>query len=192
MKARFIKKSDRLVVIGTSAGGIHALKIILEGINRDFNIPVVIVIHRLKNVKSHMESVLQASTSVPIKEAEEKEKIQRGNIYIAPANYHLLIEEDGSFSLSVDELVNFSRPSIDITLVSASEVYKEKAIGIILTGANADGAYGLQSIHENGGVTVVQLPEEAQVNTMPLEALKAVPGAQKLSLRAISQFLNEL
>ncbi len=192
MKAKYTKNSDALVIIGTSAGGIHALKAIFQAMDPGFHLPIVVTIHRLKNVKSHMESVLQASTDLLVKEAEEKEVIRPGHIYISPANYHLLVEKDKSISLSVDELVNFSRPSIDVSFVSASEVYGENIIGIILTGANADVAKGLQSIYENGGLTMVQNPASAQVDTMPAEALKTTPEAIVLTLDEISAFLNNL
>ncbi len=192
MKVKFTKSSETLVIIGTSAGGIHALKTIFHGVYPGFRLPIIIVIHRLKNVKSHLEGVLQASTDLLVKEAEEKEFIRPGHVYLVPANYHLLIESDRSISLSVDELVNFSRPSIDVSFVSASEIYGPDVIGIVLTGANADGSKGLQSIAENGGLTIVQDPETAQVGTMPEEALKAVPQAKVMTLKDISTFLNTL
>ncbi|MGB0176856.1 MAG: chemotaxis protein CheB [Owenweeksia sp.] len=192
MKVNFTKSSDALVIIGTSAGGIHALKSLFQAMQPGFRLPLVVAIHRLKNVKSHMESVLQASTDLLVKEAEEKEFVKPGHIYLTPANYHLLIEEDKSISLSVDELVNFSRPSIDVSFVSASEVYGPNVIGIVLTGANADGAKGLQRISENGGVAIVQDPSTAQVDTMPSEALKMVPDAKVLTLENIAAFLNNL
>ena len=152
--------------------------------------PIVVVLHRLKNVQSKLEDVLQLSSKIPVKEAEDKQPIKPNTIYLAPGNYHLLVERDHSFSLSVSEKVNFSRPSIDVTFISVGEVYGENALGIVLTGANPDGANGLQFIADNGGEAIVQDITEAQVSVMPQSALMVTPGARELKLQEIGKYIN--
>ncbi len=144
----------------------------------------------MKNVQSRLDEVLQYSSKITIKEAEDKEQIAANTIYLAPSNYHLLVERDHTLSLSVSEPVNFSRPSIDVTFISVGEVYREKATGIILTGANRDGAAGLQFIEDHGGECIVQDPAEAQVDVMPLSALASVPSAKKLKLQDIVKYIS--
>lgn len=186
-KTGSIKESVELIVIGSSSGGISALRSILTALPADFSIPLVLIVHRLKNVRNHLHDLFQGFTSLKVKEVEEKEKIRPGYVYIAPANYHLLIESDRSFSLIVDEPVNFSRPSIDVSFVSAAEVYRQNLLGILLSGANDDGAKGLLSIYENKGKVYVQDPEEAQVQTMPQAALNLLSGTKGLKLSEIAE-----
>ena len=127
-----------------------------------------------------------------VKQAEEKESIQGGTVYIAPPNYHLLIEDDHTFSLSVDNAVNYARPSIDVLFESAADVYGSDLIGVILTGNNDDGSQGLKKIKRNGGLTIVQTPESAEADGMPQAALEAVIPEYMLSLEAIGPLLNAL
>lgn len=192
MNPKFTGKPDKAIVIGTSAGGVHALKQLLGLLGAECTIPIIVVIHRLKNVESKLADVLRYFSQLTIKEAEEKEELALGTVYLAPSNYHLMLEEDSTLSLNLDERVNFSRPSIDVTLVSFSEVYKDSLVSIILTGANADGAYGLKVAYENGGTAIVQKPEEAQVPVMPTQAIKAVPSAQRMSIAEIAKYLTQL
>jgi two-component system chemotaxis response regulator CheB len=192
LKTKFTDELNKVIVIGTSAGGINALKPLLSSLKKDFKHPIIIVIHRLKNVKSHLVSVLQTFCTLKVKEAEEKEFLQAGYVYVAPSNYHLMLETDLYFSLIVDELVNFSRPSIDVSFVSFSEVLKDKLLGIVLTGANADGAIGAKAIFENGGQVWVQEPETAYVQTMPKAALEQVPKAYVYPLKKIMRALQTL
>ena len=189
-KAESIKRSDNIIVIGASAGGINALRSIFEKLDRPLNCPVLVIIHRLKNVRSRMDEVLRYSTKLKIKEAEDKEPLQDGVIYIAPGNYHLLVERDGHIALSVSERVNFSRPSIDVTFMNVAELYGKRASGIILTGANEDGAHGLEAISRFGGKTIVQNLEEAQVAVMPEAALRLSPRSKQMSLNEIAQYLS--
>lgn len=191
-KTKFIENPNRAIIIGTSAGGIHTLKAIISKLPKDFAFPIVIVIHRLKNVKSHLVQVLQSFSKLEVKEAEEKEQMLGGKIYVAPSNYHLLLEDDSSFSLTVDEVVNFSRPSIDISFISFGEVLKEKLLGIVLTGANSDGARGLKSIQQNGATVWVQDPDDAYVSSMPRAAIALVPDAKRLTVDEIARELQEL
>ena len=127
-----------------------------------------------------------------VKQADEKEKIVPAMIYIAPPNYHLLVEDDRTFSLSVDELVNFSRPSIDVLFESAADAYGKRLIGIILTGANSDGSNGLKKIKECGGMAIVQDPESSEADTMPRAAIKATKVDYVLPLEEIGTFLRKL
>lgn len=151
---------------------------------------MLVVIHRLKNVRSRMDEVLSFATKLNIKEAEDKEPLQNGTIYIAPGNYHMLVERSGHISLSVSERVNFSRPSIDVTFINIAEIFADKATGIILTGANEDGAYGLAAIDRNGGNTIVQNPKEAHMDVMPLAALNLTPNSAQFTLDEIIQHLS--
>ncbi len=151
----------------------------------------MIVIHRLKNVKSHLTEVLQNFTKLKVKEAEEKEEIKPGHIYVAAANYHLLLEEDFCFSLCVDEVINFSRPSIDVSFVSFAQVVQNNLLAIILTGANSDGAHGLAQVFEFDGEAWVQDPNEAYVASMPREALRLVPNAKSMTIPEMSSKLRE-
>lgn len=182
---------NKIIIVGTSAGGIHTLKSLLAGLKKSFPCPIVIVIHRLKNVKSHLVDVLQNFTKLEVKEIEEKESIKAGYVYVVPANYHLLLEDDFSFSLIVDEVINFSRPSIDVSLVSFAQVVQNNLLAIILTGANADGAQGLAMVKEFDGEAWVQNPEEAYVASMPREALKLVPNAKSMTIPEMSAKLRE-
>ena len=191
LKVEFIKKSDKIIVIGASAGGINALRYIFEKLEAPLKCPMLVVIHRLKNVRSRMDEVLGFATKLNIKEAEDKEPLEAGTIYIAPGNYHMLVERSGHISLSVSERVNFSRPSIDVTFISVAEIYGSKATGIILTGANDDGAYGLASIGRNGGKTIVQNPKEAHMNVMPLAAIELSPNSQQMTLNEIARYLSD-
>ncbi|MGZ5244595.1 MAG: chemotaxis protein CheB, partial [Bacteroidia bacterium] len=153
----------KLIVIGGSAGSIDAIIRIIPKLSKDFSIPIVIVLHRKASKESSISAILQHRTSLKIKEAEEKEKITNGTVYFAPPDYHLLIESDNTFSLDASEKIHFSRPSIDVTFESAAGQYKQKLIGILLTGANDDGAKGIKDIAHYGGFTIAQEPNTAEV-----------------------------
>lgn len=177
-------------MIGCSAGGILALKELFGGLTKTLSCPIVVVIHRLKNVQSKLEDVLQNSSLCPIKEAIDKEPLEPNTIYLAPSDYHLLVERDQTFSLSASEKINFSRPSIDVTFTSVAEAYGARATGVVLTGANRDGANGLRIISQLGGKAIVQNPEEAHVDVMPRSALLLSPDARQLKLSEIGEYLN--
>ena len=164
----------RAIVVGTSAGGFDALRRMFKWLDADFPLPILIVQHMSPGSNDFMARSLDLICGLRVREAEEKEKIMPGNIYIAPANYHLLVEEDETLALSTDAKVNFCRPSIDVLFDSAVEVYHERLIGVILTGANSDGTRGLENIKKAGGMTIVQDPKEAEVNIMPRSALEKV------------------
>ncbi|GGA85248.1 chemotaxis protein CheB [Puia dinghuensis] len=160
------------VVIGVSAGGLAALSGILKELPVDFALPVIIIQHRSREERTLLEEVMQAKCRIRIKQADEKERIERSVVYFAPADYHLLIEKDRSFSLSRDMPVNFSRPSVDVLFMAASEVYGDRLIAMILTGAGKDGAEGVRAVRQRGGLTVAQDPEDAFFPDMPRAAIE--------------------
>jgi two-component system chemotaxis response regulator CheB len=167
-------KKYKAVVIGVSAGGMKALKILLKDLPQDFQLPIIIVQHISPDSDSIWISLLEKNGSIKMKEADEKEKIENGVVYFAPPNYHLLIERDYTFSLSADKRVNFARPSVDILFESAANAYGSELIGMILTGANNDGASGLKKIKDMGGLTIVQDPTSAEARFMPEAAIEEV------------------
>jgi len=182
----------QMIVIGGSAGAFHVILSILEGLDRSISIPIVIVLHRLKNIESSLEPILQNHTHYQVKEIEDKDIIKDGFLYLAPANYHVLLEEDLSFSLDVSEPVNFSRPSIDVTFESFSNVLKEKCCAILLSGSNSDGVKGLKQIAENNGITIIQDCEEAEFSTMPKSAKAIYQYHDELTTtKIINAFNNE-
>src|SRR3954466_1607466 len=146
----------RAVVIGGSAGSFQGIVKILAAIPSDFPLPVIMALHRLKHVRHGFVEALSLKSTLPVVEPEDKESIRKGTVYLAPANYHLSIELGNSFSLSTEDMVNSSRPSIDITLNSAAYVYRNKLVGILLSGANRDGGMGMKNIVDKGGYTIVQ------------------------------------
>jgi two-component system chemotaxis response regulator CheB len=157
------KRKYDAVVIGSSAGGLNALKTIFQGLDGTFPLPVIIVQHISPDSDNYLIHILNDMNKLKVKEADEKESPVAGTAYIAPPNYHLLVESDGTFTLTVDERVNYARPSIDVLFETAAEAWRGKLIGIILTGANNDGSKGLKRIKELGGLAVVQDPETAEV-----------------------------
>jgi two-component system chemotaxis response regulator CheB len=180
------------VVIGVSAGGLFALSRILEELPVDFQLPIVVIQHRSKDERSLLEDLLQSKCKIKIKQADEKEKIETGLVYIAPSGYHLLIEKDRSFSLSCDALVNFSRPSIDVLFETAAEAYEDKLIGVILTGANKDGAAGIQAIRKRGGTTIAQNPASAMFPCMPRAAIDTGSVQYIFDLKEVNDFLLDI
>jgi len=179
-------KHYKAIVIGVSAGGLKALIEILSALPQEFPVPVIIVQHRDSSSSSRLEEILNQRTAITVVQAEEKARSAAGRVYLAPGNYHLLIERDESFSLSVDERVNYSRPSIDVLFESASEVYLDRLIGVILTGASHDGSRGLKKIHDLGGYTIVQSPESAHSCTMPEAAIRASKPDEIVDLHEIA------
>lgn len=177
------------IVIGASAGGLYALISILKSLPSNYPIPVIVVQHRAKDERSLLEEVMQHKCNIGIKQADEKEVIQHGYVYFAPPNYHLLVESNGTFSLSYDAPVNFSRPSIDVLFETAAEVYKKRLLGIILTGANKDGAQGMRKIRALGGTTIAQQPRTAEYPEMPQAAISTGAIQHILTPEAIGSFL---
>ncbi|HYH80865.1 MAG TPA: chemotaxis protein CheB [Longimicrobium sp.] len=176
-----------LIAVGVSAGGLFALRTLVAALPAGFDIPIAVVQHRSKDSEALCE-LLQECTPLTVGEANDKEPVQPGRVYVAAPDYHLLVER-GYFVLSVDEPVRYSRPSIDVMFASAADAYGADVIGIVLTGANADGSRGLQKIVQRGGYAIVQDPATAEVKVMPQSALKAVPGACVLPLERIGPHL---
>ena len=181
-----------LIAIGASWGGLQAAATLLEGIPTELEQPIVIALHRSSgSERGVLESLLQRHTPRPVLEPDDKDPIAPGSVYVAPRDYHLLV--DGNrFALSVDARVQYARPSIDVLLESVAEAYRDRAIGIVLTGANADGAEGLAAIKRNGGVAVVQDPRTAVRKAMPEAALAASTADAVLPLEEIGPFLYGL
>ena len=184
--------SYELIAIGGSWGGLQATMTLLEGIPKEVDQPIVIALHRsAESERGVLESLLQRHTARRVAEPDDKDPIAAGHVYVAPRDYHLLVDGD-RFSLSVDARVQYARPSIDVLLQSVAETYRDRAIGIVLTGANADGAVGLAAIKRNGGVAVVQDPQTAAKRAMPDAALAGSSADAVLPLEEIGPFLARL
>lgn len=179
----------RAVVIGASAGAIQALSLVLSDLPADFPLPVLIVVHVPADRGNILAPLFGQKCRMAVREAEDKEPALPGTIYFAPPDYHLLVEADGSLSLSTDEPVLHSRPSIDVLFESAADAFGDAVVAIVLTGASADGADGLRAICQAGGVALVEEPETAYADAMPLAAIAACPGARVLTLAAIADYL---
>lgn len=182
----------KAVVIGGSAGSFALVLKMLSRLKPTFDLPIIICMHRLKHIRSGLLESLNVKSKLPVVEPNDKDKIEHGKVYLAPSNYHMFIEFDGTVSLSIEDMNNHSRPSIDYTLSSASVAYRDKCLGIILTGANKDGAKGLKDIADKKGFTIVQDPATADVDTMPKSALKIMKPDLILSPDGIIDYLNNL
>lgn len=192
MKDSDLSRPYKAVVIGGSAGSFSVLANILSKIPKDFNLPIIICCHRLKHVRSGFIEALEIKSVKKVTEPDDKEGVKKGNVYVAPANYHLGIELGNTFTLSTEGMINNSRPAIDITFETAAYVYKEKMIGILLTGANKDGALGMKSVKNNGGLTIVQEPSECTIDTMPKAAIAITKIDYIMKIDQIVKFLNDL
>lgn len=179
-----------LVAIGTSAGGYDALCRIIRLLPAEFQLPVGIVQHRARESDA-MADLLQDCTHLRVFEVEDKQPIEHGCVYIAPPDYHLLVDA-GSFALSTEGPVGYSRPSIDVFFDSAADAYGPGVIGVVLTGANADGSLGLKKIVARGGQAIIQDPETAEVSAMPAAARRTVRRARVMPLDEIPEYLNKL
>ncbi len=180
------------IVIGASAGGLDALKAIATQLPADFTLPIAVVLHLHRNTKNELIALLKREVRLTVKYAEDKEKLKHGCLYLAPPDYHLLMEDDRTLSLSVDEPVNYSRPSIDVLFESAADAFGKHVIGIILTGANSDGSLGLKRIKERGGTAIVENPQSAQYPEMPLAAIAATEADYILDVDEIAGKVGEL
>ena len=181
-----------VIAIGASWGGLSAVGTLLEGIPEELDQAIVVAQHRsAESSRGVLESLLQRHSNRPVHEPGDKEPIEPSHVYVAPADYHLLVD-DGHFSLSVDARVQFARPSIDVLFESVAHAYRERAIGIVLTGANDDGATGLAAIKRHGGISIVQDPETAERRTMPDAAIAGSVADAVLPLEQIPPFLYGL
>jgi two-component system chemotaxis response regulator CheB len=187
-----VERKFKAVVIGGSAGSFPLVVDILQGLPKDFPLPVFLCLHRLKHVRHGFVEALNIKSSIPVIEPEDKESIKPGRAYLAPSNYHMFVEIGNTVALSTEEMVKFSRPSIDLTFETASYVYRNYMVGVMLSGANTDGAEGFAKSHSRGAFTIVQNPEEATIKTMPEGALKLVKPDLVLNIDEIVKFLAKL
>lgn len=182
----------KAVIIGGSAGSFQIVTRILASMNSNFPFPVLLCLHRLKHVRSGFVEALSLKANIPVREPADKDQLKSGHAYLAPANYHMFIELANRIALSADDPVNHSRPSIDLSFITAANAYRDKLIGIILSGANRDGAFGLKKVADNGGLTIVQDPKESEVKTMPESALQLTKVDYVYSTDQIIRFLQKL
>jgi two-component system, chemotaxis family, protein-glutamate methylesterase/glutaminase len=182
----------KYIIIGGSAGSFQTVTNILASLPAGFPYPVFLCLHRLKHVRTGFVEALSIKSSIKVVEPNDKEFIRQNKAYLAPANYHMYFELGNHIALSTEEAVNHSRPSIDISFASAAYTYKSKLIGIILSGANKDGAFGLSQVKENGGLTIVQDPEECQVRTMTSAAISATNVDHVFNVEKIIEFLLKM
>jgi two-component system, chemotaxis family, protein-glutamate methylesterase/glutaminase len=187
-----METSAKAIVIGASAGALEALSVILPSLPANYGLPVFVVVHLPPDRRSILAELLQAKCGIEVHEAEDKEPISGGTVYFAPPDYHLLVETDKSLSLSNDEPVLWSRPSLDVLFESAADAYGPGLIGIVLTGANQDGAKGLRAVTEAGGTAIVQSPAGAYASAMPEAAIAECPGARVMSLKEIAAYLQDV
>jgi two-component system chemotaxis response regulator CheB len=181
-----------LVVIGASAGGVAALMALLTPLPASYALPIIAILHLLPRRDSQLGKVLDNHLTLPVQEARDKAPIEPGVVYVPSANYHLLVERDRSFSFSSEPPVSFSRPSIDVLMASAADAYGPALAGILLTGANMDGAEGMAAIKDRGGLTIVQQPQDADVPTMPEAAIARSQPDHILPLKDIQHMLLRL
>ncbi len=181
-----------LLVIGGSSGSLEVILSILTQLPADYQIPIVLVMHRSNSQESLLPEILSLKSRIPLQEVEEKEPIRPAMVYLAPADFHVLIEKDKTFSLDYSEKMNYSRPSIDVTFISAAEVYCDRLIGILLSGANEDGTEGLKEIKMRGGYCIIQDPRDARMEFMPRHALDHMPADAVLTGSGIIDFLLSL
>jgi two-component system chemotaxis response regulator CheB len=179
-----------MILVGASLGGVRALSTILAGLDKTWTEPIALVVHRAKDSEDLLTGVLQTRTPLAVTEVVDKDPILPGKLYVAPPDYHLLVDED-CFSLSVDAPVNFARPSIDVLFESAAFALGARATAIVLTGSSADGAAGAAAIAARGGRVIVQAPETAESPILPRAVIRKVPAAHVLRLEEIALFLQQ-
>jgi two-component system, chemotaxis family, protein-glutamate methylesterase/glutaminase len=182
----------KMVVIGGSAGSLEVILEVLPQLRRPSTFCITLVMHRGNNTENILPGLLAGKTTIPVKEIEDKDAINPGVIYLAPADYHLLVERDGCFSLDASEKVNFSRPNIDLTFQSAAETFGPGVTGILLSGANSDGTVGLQAIAAHGGIVCVQDPSTASVQFMPQNAIDHLRPQHIIPAQRMAEFINSL
>jgi two-component system chemotaxis response regulator CheB len=193
----FVDASQKMdyeaAVIGVSSGGMDALSVLLPRLSeRHCRLSILIVQHLHPHSEHYLPQHLDSLCELPVKEADEKDMLRPGMVYIAPANYHLLVEADKTLSLSTSPKVNYARPSIDVLFETAAEVFRESLVGIILTGANTDGSLGLKRIKEYGGLAIVQDPQHAEAPSMPCAAIRTTAVDYVLPLFEIGTLLNDI
>lgn len=180
-----------LVVVGTSWGGLAALRTLIGGLPRTFQMGIALVQHRHKDSDHLLRTLVQERTQLKVHEIEDKMPLESGTVYIAPPDYHTLVEP-GHFALSTEGPVRYSRPSIDVTFLTAADSYGHRTVGVVLTGANADGSEGLRRISDRGGLAIIQDPATAESKLMPSAAVKLVPRARIMTLEEMAEFIATL
>lgn len=192
MEKNSIISKCSLLVIGGSAGSLDVLLTVLPALRSDLLFPLILVLHRKNNSDSNLSDLLAFKTSLPVKEAEDKDILKPGCIYIAPADYHLLVEKDRTVSLDFSEKVNFSRPSLDVTFETAAEAFGTELAALLLSGASSDGTQGLKAVKKYNGIAAVQNPLTAKVAYMPQQAIAAVEVDHIIDAGKIAFFINSL
>jgi len=187
-----LNSSYKAVVIGGSAGSFQGITKILSQLPKTFPLPIIMCLHRLKHVRNGFVEALSIKSVFPVVEPYDKEQIKKGGVYLAPSNYHMSVELGNYFAMSTEEMINNSRPAIDITLGTAAYVFREKLIGILLSGANRDGGMGMKHIKDKGGLTIVQEPTECMIDTMPKAAMTLTKIDHVLKVDDIVSLINEL
>ncbi|MFZ5425477.1 MAG: chemotaxis protein CheB [Thermodesulfobacteriota bacterium] len=180
------------VVIGVSSGGLSALSTILPKLPEDFPASIIVVQHMSPGADDFLARHLDNVCALKVREAEDKDILEPGRVYIAPPNYHLMVEEGGALALSIEPRVNYSRPSVDVLFETAADAFADRLVGVVLTGANNDGAKGLKRIKQYGGLTIVQSPDTAQAGAMPRAAMETAGPHHVLPLDSIAPFLIDL
>ncbi|WP_134091417.1 chemotaxis protein CheB [Olivibacter sp. XZL3] len=186
------KTKTELLIIACSAGGMLLLIDLLANLKGDVGFAVLVIVHRNDKYQSSLEQMAQMKCKLRVKSAEEKEVIQPGVVYFAPAGYHVLIERNRTVSLDASEPVHYCRPSIDVSMQSAAEVYGSGVIAILLSGANRDGADGMRAVYKYGGITLVQNPADAEIDMMPRAAIETKAVVSILSDEQLKQYCREL
>jgi len=192
MEKNSIASECRLFIIGGSAGSLDIILNILPLLHAGLPFPLIIVLHRKSSIDSNLSELLSTKTFLTVKEAEDKDSLSKGNIYIAPADYHLLVENDNILSLDFSEKVNYSRPSIDVTFETAAEAYKSGLVCLLLSGASSDGTEGLKAVKKFGGKVIVQNPLTAKVDYMPRHAIADVKVDHIIDATEIASLINSL
>ncbi len=187
-----LNNSYKAVVIGGSAGSFQGIVKILSQLPKGFPLPIIMCLHRLKHVRNGFVEALSLKSVIQVTEPYDKETIRKGGVYLAPSNYHMSVELGHHFAMSTEEMINNSRPAIDITLGTASYAYRDKLIGILLSGANRDGGMGMKYIKDRGGITIVQEPAECMIDTMPKAAMALTTIDHIMKVDLIIDFLKEL
>jgi len=182
----------KAVIIGGSAGSFQVVTRILNALPKNFPLPVLLCLHRLKHVRSGFVEALSLKSNIPVEEPYDKDQLKPSHAYLAPANYHMYIELANRIALSTEDPVNHSRPSIDLSFITAANAYRQKLIGIILSGANKDGTFGLKKVYDNGGVAIVQDPNECEVRTMTQSALQLTKVDFVYTSDQIIKYLSKL
>lgn len=192
MEKNSLKGKIDLLLIAGSAGSLDVLLKALPFIKSDLSFPIIIVLHRKASYDSSLINLFNSRSVLPVVEAEDKDNLQKGIIYVAPPDYHLLVETNHSLSLDYSEKIQYSRPCIDVTFETAAEVYKTRVAALLLSGANSDGAEGLKLIKNYGGITAVQNPVNAEASYMPQKAIQTAPIDFILEIEEIANFINKL